>query len=201
MSDPASDETSEFECLLARARNQDELALGQLLNQYREYLLAIANRDTEQRLRTKFAASDIVQETLLTASQRFETFLGDKEEELVAWLRQIVSNDIKQTARTYRQTQRRDIQRECALGEQPIADVGLSDRLATPGTDAVAKEEEQQLIKAMDTLEKLPRTVVELRSFQQLPFEQVGLQIGKSAEAARKIWERAILQLQAAVKK
>lgn len=50
-----------------------------------------------------------------------------------------------------------------------------------------------------DVLHRLPedyQTVLRLRYWDGLTFTQIGAQLGRSAEAARKLWYRAVVMLQ-----
>ncbi len=152
-------------------------AIGELVQKYRNYLLLIANQERDLTLQNKVAPSDIVQESLLTAYQHFEKFVGDSEEELLAWLRQILLNDVCQARRTFR-TQKRDIQRE-----RPIAfassgvDRAIADQRKTPRTKALADEETALLNQAMSQLSEEHRQVIRLRSWSELSFAKIGEQM------------------------
>ena len=55
--------------LLAAGRAGDPVALGELLNLYQDYLLAIAQQELPGGLKPKVGASDVVQETQIEAYQ------------------------------------------------------------------------------------------------------------------------------------
>ena len=74
--------------LLHRARTGDGAALGQLLEQFRNYLLLLGRLQIGKRLQGKADATDLVQETFLEASRHFPRFRGSSEQELASWLRQ-----------------------------------------------------------------------------------------------------------------
>ncbi|MBW3600464.1 MAG: RNA polymerase factor sigma-70, partial [Planctomycetes bacterium] len=69
----------------ARAGSHD--AVGGALEACRAYLLLIANRELPAEVRQKMGASDVVQETFIEAQRDLRQFLGQSEEELLAWLR------------------------------------------------------------------------------------------------------------------
>src|SRR5437899_12573408 len=79
MSSSAKPDPVELVCL-ARAGNG--LALGQLLEQYRNYLVMLARLQIGRRLQGKVDASDLVQETFLEAYRDFGQFRGSTEQEL-----------------------------------------------------------------------------------------------------------------------
>src|SRR6476469_3440074 len=97
---------------LAQARAGDPAALGRLLDQHRLYLSVLARVQLDRVLQAKVDASDVVQETFLEAHRDFPQFRGQTAGELVAWLRQILSRNLANQARHYRDTRRRDVRRE-----------------------------------------------------------------------------------------
>ena len=76
--------------LLAEARGGNRQRIGELLTQYRNYLMLLATVQIESRLQPRVSPSDIVQETMLKAHRHFAQFRRQTERELLAWLRQIL---------------------------------------------------------------------------------------------------------------
>src|SRR6188768_1962245 len=71
--------------ILEDARQGDRQRIGELLSQYRNYLLLLATTQIESRLQPRVSPSDIVQETMLKAHRHFAQFRGQSEKELLAW--------------------------------------------------------------------------------------------------------------------
>src|SRR5262245_42002691 len=94
--------------LLDAAREGDAVALGKLLELYRQYLALLARLQIGRRLQGKADASDVVQETFLKAHRDFPNFRGKTEAEWMSWLRQILAFQVGQLVRHYCGTQRRD---------------------------------------------------------------------------------------------
>jgi RNA polymerase sigma-70 factor (ECF subfamily) len=175
-------------------------ALGEILNACRTYLLAVADAAVPGDLGGKIAPSDLVQETLLEAHQGFEQFHGRTREELLAWLRCILRNNLLNSIRRFRETASRQVSRECEVsGGSSHADpvVRLADPSPGPRSDVIHREEEQRLIEALGHLPSVYREVIELHNRERMTFAEVGKRIGRSAEAARKLWARAIEMLRA----
>jgi RNA polymerase sigma-70 factor (ECF subfamily) len=61
---------------------------------------------------------------------------------------------------------------------------------------AAVREETAELKAAIARLSVDYQQVIRLRSFQRLSFVDVGRRLGRSADAARKLWVRAITRLQ-----
>ena len=179
---------------LARAGSAE--ALGRLLETLRPYLLLVANEELPAWLRGKVGASDLVQETCLQAQGHFDRFRDDGEAELLAWLRRILLNNVATLQRRY-SADKRQVAREVPLAEcgaDGLLDLPLPG--PSPSSFAAARERDAALLRALERLPEEYRQVVHWRSYGRLPFDEVGRRMGRSAEAARKLWVRAIERLQ-----
>jgi len=184
---------------IENARGGSSESLGKLTEQCRKYLLLIANRELDSELRVKVGASDLVQDTIVQAQHDFPRFVGGSEGELRAWMRKILLNRVCTIARQYRGTDKRDIAREQGIDEDNsrAAPMPLPAADPTPSKQAVLNEEHLLLHAALAKLPPDYRAVIELRSFERLPFHEVGQALDRSEEAAHKLWLRAIKRLQA----
>ena len=185
----------DFENLLQLAREGDQVAIGEILQQYRKYLLSVASRELDRDIKAKFGASDIVQESLLTAHQNFRQFKGDDGRQLLAWLRQFVINDMNHARRKFKGTQKRQISRERTMQLQSSFVRPILDNEFTPQTNAIAHEGFQQLRKAMSNLPEDYRQVIQLHNFDGKEFEEIAQVMHRSVEAVRKLWTRAVIKL------
>ena len=190
-----SNRGDQFGQLIEKARCGDQEALGELLQECRQYLLLVANVDLDSQVRPKIAASDLVQESLLTAQAAFHQFQGHGREELFAWIRQILKNDLLQAHRYYVQTAKRQINREYPIDDSRQIGTRLPDHATTPSTQAGLREESQLLEQAMADLSDDYQQVLRLRNWEKLTYAEIGVRTGRSEEAVRKIWARAIVSL------
>jgi RNA polymerase sigma-70 factor (ECF subfamily) len=188
-----------FESLVAAARRGDQEAASKLIERYRNYLLLIANEDLGTELRAKIGASDIVQETLMQAQVNFRQFNGTSEAEWKAWLRTIILNDLRKCRRAF-DTKKRNASREIHADDQSAVYRGLHDQHPSPSSDAMRRENAQVMTQALGQLSNDQQTVIQLRNFEQLSFEEIGRQMDRSPDAARKLWARAIEALKNALK-
>ncbi|HEY6565797.1 MAG TPA: sigma-70 family RNA polymerase sigma factor [Pirellulaceae bacterium] len=193
-------DVSRFGQLLNAARQGDAAAQGTLMHECRDYLLLIANQDLDQELQAKLGASDFVQQTMLAAHEHFPQFRGGSWEELKGWLRQILRNDLNRARRRFLTAERRSAQREHRLNDSQLVQPQLSTDGNTPSTDAVLREESLALKNALAQLPDHYRQVIQMRDWENLSFAEIGRRMSLTDEAARKVWRRAIVKLESALR-
>jgi RNA polymerase sigma-70 factor (ECF subfamily) len=180
---------------LPAAKARQPVALGQVLEACRRYLLWIARKEMDPDLQPKAGASDLVQDTLLEAQRDIGHFQGETEGELLAWLRRLLLNNLSNFARSYRDTAKRRLDAEVPL------DAGQADGPAatapSPSDDLLAKEQLELILKARERLPADYRRVLTLWYEQERSFEEIGQAMNRSSNAARMLWMRAIERLQA----
>ena len=184
---------------LSAARGGSSEALGQVLEACRGYLLLIANRELDAALQPKGGPSDLVQETFLEAQRDFARFHGTTADELKAWLRQMLLNNLANFARRYRQTAKREVGREVDLPasqESGAQEIRLIAEALSPSGEAMANEQVEALGSAMSRLPPDYRQVLLLRFQEQQTFEDIGRTMQRTPNAARMLWLRAVERLQ-----
>lgn len=182
---------------LEAARAGSREALGEALEACRAYLLVVAERELDPALRAKGGASDLVQQTFLEAQRDFDRFHGSTAEQLRAWLRQVLRNNLASFARQYRETQKRQAGREVALPHStPSGPGGLATDTPTPSRHAIAGEDAAALQAALDRLPDDYRQVIALRYDEDRPFDEIAQIMQRSPNAVRKLWARAVEHLQ-----
>jgi RNA polymerase sigma-70 factor (ECF subfamily) len=182
---------------LAAARQGSSEALGQALEQFRRYLTELARHAIGPALKVKGGASDLVQETFLEAQRQFGNFEGASEAQLRAWLRCLLLHKAAKLGRRYSSTGKRQLSREVALGAEKwgLRPSQIAGPAPTPSVAAMSAEQTRLLQAAIDRLPDEYRTVMNLRYRDGLPFDEVGRQTGRSADAARMMWARAVERL------
>jgi RNA polymerase sigma-70 factor (ECF subfamily) len=161
----------------------------------RQFLLAIANVELPDHLVPKGGASDLVQETLLTGYRSQNRFHGHTLAELRAWLRGILLNELASFRRRYAASCRN------VARELPVEGVPSGSHPATtdePSARLVRTERIAALTVAVDRLPEDARQVLVLRLEHQLGFREIGDRLGRTEEAARKLFSRALDQLRQA---
>lgn len=182
------DSFASFDERIDEARRGSSEAFGELLEGCRQYLLLVANQEIDPGLAAKLGASDLVQDSFLEAQRDFRRFEGSSAEQWLAWLRQILRNNLRDAARRYSETGKRQVAREVpfSAAREPRPDTETPSRLAR------RVEQHESMRRALEQLPVHYREVIVLRNLRALPFRDVACRLGRSPEAARKLWNRAI---------
>jgi RNA polymerase sigma-70 factor, ECF subfamily len=176
-----------------------EGAGGKPLESYRDYLRLLARLHLDARLRGKLDPSDVVQETLLKAHEKFDQFRGTTDAELAGWLRQILANTLAEAARRY-SSGARDVGRERSL-EQVLEESSVrlehwlaEDRFA-PGGRA---DRQEQLLRLAGALAQLPddqRQAVELHHLKGRPVAEIAERMGRTSSSVGSLLYRGLKRL------
>jgi RNA polymerase sigma-70 factor (ECF subfamily) len=190
---------SDLRRLIDRARRDEPGALDRLLDSYRNYLCLLARTGLDASLQCKADPSDLVQDALLKAVQRFGQFRGASDAELAGWLRQILARCLADFVRRYRTGSRR-AGREQSLEALLDRSSGAMERLlATDGTPPSASAARRDmgvvLSDALAGLSEEHREVIVLHHLEGLGWDEVARRLGRSEGAARMLWTRALKQL------
>ena len=161
----------------------------EVLESCRLFLLSVASEELPDALRAKGGASDLVQQTLAAAIRSEHQFRGGTVGELRAWLRAILLSEAAAFRRRYSGTASRDVSREIPIN----ATLGRHEH--TPVVAAIEAEQTRRLSTAVEQLPDDLRQAVVLRLEDELGFAEIGVRLGRSEEAARKLFTRALDRL------
>ena len=189
---------------LRAARAGSREALGQALEACRAYLLLIARQELDPELQAKGSASDLVQETFLEAQRDFDGFHGTSEDELLAWLRRLLLNNIANFRRRYRDTAKRQATVEVSLDAGGSSDHWAEALVADappPGDDLLAQERAEAVRQALARLADEHRQVLLLRYQEECSFAEIGRLMQRSDNAAQKLFARALERLREELEK
>jgi RNA polymerase sigma-70 factor (ECF subfamily) len=192
------------EQLLAAARRGDRAARGRLLESYRPYLILLARLEIDRRLQGKADPADLVQETFLEAHRDLEQFRGTTEKEFLAWLRQVLVSNLANLVRRYLHTRGRDVRLERDLAVEledssRLLEGGLAAPQSTPSHQAARREQAVLLAEALQQLPADYRDVIILRYLEDLTFPAVARRMGRTPDAIKKLWARALARLRNAL--
>jgi RNA polymerase sigma-70 factor (ECF subfamily) len=161
------------------------------LERFREYLLLLARLRLPPRLQSKVGASDIVQQTLLKATQNIGQYRGQDERELAAWLRRILGNALVDAIREF-DGAKRDLALERSLEatltqSSARLEAFLDAGAGTPSERAIRHERVLHLSAALAKLPEDQQQALELHYLQ-------GCTVAETAEAMGRT-ERSIAGL------
>lgn len=190
--------------LIAAARGGDPKALGELLVAVRKYLVYIAKRRLPSDLGPHFAPSDLAQETAIEAHVAFGGFKGSTVPEFLTWIRVILLNNVTDAVRRSRSYDRA-VARAAQRSSAPAVTVDEQRSPAVPGrpaeASAIRRDEAQFVERILAGLSADSREVVRLRYWDGLTFPDIGKRLGRSENAVRKTWHRAISRLQEEIRR
>ena len=179
---------------LAREGRQE--ALSELLETHRNYLRLLAASCLRREMQGKADPSDVVQETLLKVHENFRQFRGTTELEWMAWLRRILVHQLADIQKGF-ERQRRQVSRERSLENLLDRSSAMLHNMVpapgpSPSKEAQRRESAALVADALAELEPVYRDVVILRNLHELDWNTVGEKTGRSPDAARMCWARAM---------
>lgn len=186
---------------LAAARAGDVEGLFAAADTLRPYLRAVAAAVLRGRLHGKADASDVVQQGLLTSVERIDQFRGESPEEWQRWLVAIVRNEARNLLRYWHQDKRRATKENPVVGSRAVRDgaEGPSQRLPgaapSPSRRVAARQEASKMLRVLDALPAEQRTLLTMRHFEGLSHAEIAKRLGKSPDAVRQAWVRALRSL------
>jgi RNA polymerase sigma-70 factor (ECF subfamily) len=142
-------------------------------------------------LRRRIESQDVLQATLLKAFTRLEQFDGSGHSSMMHWLGAIARNEIRDQL-DYQGRKRRDGARNQPLTGELLQVPAL---LLSAVTRIHLKERELQVEGALERLPPDYREVILLRKYEELSYAEIGRQLGKTADASRMLFARAMTAL------
>ncbi len=161
-----------------------EMALDQAVARYQARLLARIRLMMGPAARECLESGDVLQHVFAEALRDLRD-RGLRDEKLfLRWVTAVARNHIVDEVRR---------RREDSLEE-------LSGELIAAGAASVAaqltvEERSQRLVEALEELEPARQRVVELRSLEGWSWQRIARELGRSEEASRKLYNRALLEL------
>lgn len=176
--------------LVDRARAGSADALDALYVRCAGKLLPLIRLRLGPSLRTELESRDILQAVLFKSLQRLGQFEGAQTGSLMAWMARIAENEIRDQA-DYHKRQRRDAVRRAPLEE--AAEVPQAVRSAL--TQVIVSEQAERLERAIESLADAHREIILLRQFEELTFPEIAARLGKTGDACRMLFARAMTAL------
>ncbi len=195
-----SDHTTSDRLRLARDGDNDQL--GQLLEQYRGYLLMLGHRYLSDSLKVKIDPDDLVQITFEEATRDWSGFRGTTPGEFAGWLRNILKNNVSTAVARHVTAKKRSIRREVhfsGAGEDgDSAGKWLAERSAhttSPSGKAIRAEAAQELYQALLHLPENQAEAIRLRYIEGLSLADISDRMSKSDTAIAGLLKRGLVRL------
>jgi len=188
--------------LVVASKEGDNTALGQLLEQYRGYLLMLAHRNLSEQLRRRVDPLDIVQVTFLEAKRDLGAFRGNSPGEFAAWLRGMLKNNVATAVTRHVMTQKRSVRREVnadaragndSAGAPWIAQ--LPGSTTSPSGIVIRAEAAVALLEALHELPETQAEAIRLRYMEGLSLATIVERMGKSDTAVAGLLKRGLQKL------
>lgn len=180
-----------FHSLLERARTQDRAALGDLLVRHRHWLHQMAEAELAGRLAARLSASDVVQQTSLSAIHKFADFNGQDEAEFAAWLRGVHEHNLQDVIRRHVLAKKRAIGNQQSL-EQAEVTGGPAARGHSPSEHAMRDEASAQMLDAISVLPEAQAEAVRLRHLEHATLKEMSERMGRSEVAVASLLKRGL---------
>ncbi|MCC6512059.1 MAG: sigma-70 family RNA polymerase sigma factor, partial [Pirellulaceae bacterium] len=169
--------------LIDAARSGSGSKLGNLLEHFRPQLLKQAEKSVSRALRRRMSISDLVQDTMLTATTQFPAFRGQTEPELQRWLHEVLRSRLVDGMRRHRLAERRRMSREVSTSGSQLMDTS-----PTAPQQVQATQEAEDLLLALDQLPLESQQIVRLRYLDNLTFEAIAKSLDLSLSSVWRRW-------------
>ena len=184
----------ESQRLFAAARQGDASSLWRLTEGLRPYLKALVRKEIGVELQDKVDDSDVVQQSLIRAANKFSDFHGDAFEGWQAWLVAITRNEARNTVRYWHQ-QRRDAFREEQVAEDLPRWQQVPHDEATPSKSAMRREDAARLLELIGKLTVEQQQLITWRFFENLSHKEIATRLGITETTSRQRAHQALLKL------
>lgn len=169
------------------------------LERHRSYLHLLARSHLGPRYQAKFDASDLVQQTLLDAHRKQDQFRGTTDAEWLAWLRQILANNLADAVRGLERA-KRDATRDVPLVAQvddsfSRADGWLAAVQSSPSQKVQRSEELVILAGALSELPEPQREAIVLHHLQGQSLAEVAQELDRTPAAVAGLLHRGLKRL------
>jgi RNA polymerase sigma-70 factor (ECF subfamily) len=183
--DPASSTA-----VLRQALAGSDAALDTLYARFGPRLLSFIRLKMGRSLRARLESRDILQATFLKSFEHLDDFDGSNGRSLLGWMMRIAEHEIHDRA-DFHTRQQRDARREDDMGDHPH----IVARTRSALSRLILGEQAERVEHALASLTEPHRQVILLRSFEELSFPEIAGRLGKSEDASRMLFARAMTAL------
>ena len=183
-------DSSDEELIRLAAQGEDD-AFARLFERHAPALRRRIRRLLPSNVGRKVSASDILQEARIVAFRRLGEFEVRETGSIRQWLDRIATLKLKEAIKRHVKAAKRDVRREVTRGNRPDTDY-LPGRFASPSQAAIAAETRANIQRALEALPEDYRVVLRLAREEQLKLREVAERMGRSREAVKKLYARAL---------
>ena len=177
----------DFGTIIETARTGAGSQLGQILVYFQPHLTKFAEKSVGPSLSRRMSASDLVQDTLLSATSQFPSFRGQSELELKSWLMELIKSRLADGLRRHKFAARRAIDREVTCTGSAI-----DDSHPTPAQVVASREETKNLLDTIQMLSPDAQKIVRMRYLENQSFESIAQTMGMSLTTVWRHWASAL---------
>ena len=188
--------------VLMRAKQGDESAKGELLNRFRPYLNVIAQRLLDERVQGRLDFADVVQTTFLEAARDFHDFRGESVESFLAWLRNILKNNVSTAHQQHLATLKRSARKEIVLrvsSESGGSSLGIEDIVpsesSSPSQRMMRDEASVVLAGCLEQIPETQRNAIRMRYLEGMSLKEISHRMTKSEMAVAGLLKRGLRAL------
>lgn len=184
---PKTSDDAETRDLVRRIQVGEESAWTELYRLYHDELLFLARARLGPGLRSALQSEDIVQSVALEALRELRRFEVREPGGLRRFLRGLVLNKIRDRADTYSAAKR--------AGSVPLTAEHVETIAAPEARSPYTDPGYERLERALAALPAEMREVIMLRRIEELSSQATAARLGKSDDAVRKLYSRALARL------
>jgi RNA polymerase sigma-70 factor (ECF subfamily) len=175
--------------LIRRVVAGDAASAGVLFDRHAPALRASVRQRMPAAMRAKVGESDVLQEAWLAAFMSLGKFEDRGDGSFAAWLRRILDRKLVDEVRRHTDAAMRDARRE----ERLATDAGVAEPdQPSPSGEVAAAEQSARIRAVVDALPSDYAVVIRLIHQDGLTLVEAGERMGRSADAVRKLYGRAM---------
>ncbi len=183
--------------LMERFVRGDEEAFRLLVGECAPVLRARARRRMPKKVLRRVSLADIVQEAQIVAFQRCAQFRPGGPASFRNWMLGIVDRKAMEAIERHMEVQKRAVAREVTRGQRPDTAHHVG-RQPSPSEHAIAAETAERVQRALATLPPHYQRVLRLAREDGLSLGEVAERTGRSREAVKKVYGRALCKFKEA---
>ncbi len=170
-----------------------------LLGRFRDRLRNMVAVRMDPRLTARFDPSDVVQETLITAAKRLDSYVNDRPISVYPWLRQIAQQRLIDLHRRHATTDARSVLRENVDFSSSGSLNRLCEKLVSPQSEpcdlAIRKERIGGVRDALASLSEQDQDLLMMRHLERMKTSEIAKVFGISEAATKSRVRRALERL------